>query len=146
MIGFNHALTGGLIGKFLPLPIAIPLALASHFILDMLPHYGIPHAARDDSVFWKWFFTVDFSASLGLAAWAIYYHHWAMYVCGQIAVLPDFVWVAQVIRNRSFDLRGSKTRYEKWHIRIQRFEFPAGIWIELPLAAVLFYFVIMQTS
>ncbi|QQS18487.1 hypothetical protein IPL68_08015 [Candidatus Saccharibacteria bacterium] len=67
MIGFNHALVGGLIGKFVPWPIGVPLALASHFALDMLPHYGIDHAKRDSSRFWKIFFTIDFFATLGLA-------------------------------------------------------------------------------
>jgi len=47
MIGFNHAAVGGFIGKFLPLPIALPLALASHFVLYALPHYGVPHSRRN---------------------------------------------------------------------------------------------------
>lgn len=34
-------------GKYLPWPIAIPLAIASHFVLDALPHYGIDHKTRD---------------------------------------------------------------------------------------------------
>lgn len=33
-----------------------PLALVSHFVLDALPHYGIPHNMRDTSRFWKVFF------------------------------------------------------------------------------------------
>lgn len=146
MIGFNHALVGGLIGKYVPWPLGIPLALASHFVLDMLPHYGIPHDKRDTSVFWKIFFTVDFFAALSLAFWAIANHHYAMYVCGQIAVLPDFVWVASVIRHRSFSLKQADSAYERWHKKIQRYEFPGGLWIELPIAATLFYFVILQSK
>ncbi len=145
MIGFNHALAGGLIAKLVPWPLAIPLALASHFLLDMLPHYGIPHHLRDDSKFWKVFFTIDFFATLSLAFWAISNQHYALYFAGQIAVLPDFVWVAHVVRHRSFSLSKSTSRYEKWHMRIQRFERPWGLWLELPLAALLFYIVILQT-
>jgi hypothetical protein len=147
MIGFNHALVGGLIGKLLPLPIAIPLSIASHFILDALPHYGIPQHHRDSSKFWKYFFILEFFATIGLAVWALANHHYAMYICGQLAVLPDFVWVAKVIKNRSFNL--TKTRvspYERWHIRIQRFERRWGIWVELPLAAILFYWVVLRTN
>jgi len=145
MIGFNHGLVGGLIGKFIPWPLGIPLALASHFALDTLPHYGIPPKKRDKSLFWKLFFTLDFFATLSLAVWAIAHHHYAMYVCGQIAVLPDFVWVAHVVRKHTFDFSGAKNRFERWHIKIQHHEFAGGIWIELPLAAVLFYFCILQT-
>ena len=146
MTGFNHALVGGLIGKFVPLPLAIPLALASHFILDMLPHYGIPHDERDGSTFWKVFFIVDFFAALSLAFWAIANHHYAMYICGQIAVLPDFVWVAKVIKTRSFHLSKTNTRFEKWHIAIQHYEYPWGLWTELPLTAILFFFVVLRTT
>lgn len=146
MIGFNHALAGGLIAKFVPWPLAAPLAVASHFVLDMLPHYGIPAHKRDSSRFWKYFFVADFLLTLSLAFWAIHYHHYAMYVCGQIAVLPDFVWVARVVRKHSFDFSSAESRYEKWHIRIQHYEFPGGLWIELPLAVVLFYFVIIKTT
>lgn len=145
MIGFNHGLVGGLIGKYVPWPIGIPLALGSHFVLDALPHYGIPHHKRDGSRFWEVFFTIDFFATLSLAFWAIAHHHYAMYACGQIAVLPDFVWVAHVVKHGSFDLSGAESRYERWHKRIQRYEVPWGLWIELPLAAVLFYVVILQT-
>ncbi|TAH33991.1 hypothetical protein EYC59_04200 [Candidatus Saccharibacteria bacterium] len=143
MIGFNHALTGGLIATLVPWPLAIPLALASHFLLDMLPHYGIPHQQRDKSKFWKWFFTVDFFATLGLAVWAIANQHYAMYFAGQVAVLPDFVWVAHVVRHRSFELHHSKSRYAAWHKRIQHYERPWGLWVEIPLAAVLFYIVVL---
>lgn len=146
MIGFNHALAGGLIGKLLPWPVAVPVALASHFALDALPHYGIPARKRDTSRFWKAFFTVDFFATLSLAVWALANRHYAMYVCGQIAVLPDFVWVAHVVRKHSFNFSKVKSRYEKWHIDIQRYEFQDGLWIELPTAVVLFYFTVLQTA
>lgn len=146
MTGFNHALVGGLIGKFLPLPLAIPLALASHFGLDTLPHYGMPHGKRDKSYFWKIFFTLDALATLGLAIWAIVNHHYAMYICGQIAVLPDFVWVFKVLRYRTFNLKHNNSWFERWHISIQRLEFPWGIWIEVPLSIGLFWVVILGTN
>ncbi len=98
MIGFNHGTVGALLGKFLPLPIALPLAIASHFILDSLPHYGLPHKTRDKSVFWKILFTVDFFATVGLAIFTITEHQYAWLICGFIAVAPDFVWVSRLLR------------------------------------------------
>lgn len=40
MTATNHMLTGAIIGTLVPNPVAIPLALASHFVLDSLPHFG----------------------------------------------------------------------------------------------------------
>lgn len=42
MTATNHAVTGALIGIAIANPLAIPLAFASHFLLDALPHYGFP--------------------------------------------------------------------------------------------------------
>jgi len=36
----NHLLAGAALAKLLPLPLAIPLAFLSHFVLDALPHFG----------------------------------------------------------------------------------------------------------
>lgn len=95
--------------------------------------------------FGKCFFTVDALATLGLAIWAIHYHHYAMLACGLAAVMSDFLWVAHVIKHRSFDLTTADSRFERWHKKIQTHEFPGGLWIELPLAIVLLYSVILKT-
>jgi hypothetical protein len=141
MTGFNHAASGGLIGRFLPLPIAIPLAFISHFALDSLPHYGIPHSKRDRSLRWRIFSIADFIATVGLAALAISWHKYAMLACGFVACSPDFFWVARVIKTKSFDLSKNRSKFTKWHVKIQRLERPWGIWLEMPLSVVLFYFV-----
>ena len=141
MTGFNHAVSGGLIGRFLPLPLAIPAALASHFVLDSLPHHGIPHHLRDESPGWRTFYVLDFVATLVLGILAISWHRYDMFVCGLVACSPDLLWVARIIRTRSFDLSDNKHWFTKWHVRIQRYERPWGLWVEMPLAGVLFYFV-----
>lgn len=140
MIGFNHAVVGGFIGKFLPLPIALPVALVSHFILDSLPHYGIPHNQRNGLV-WRLTTIFDFFFSWGFLGYVLLSRHdWAMFACGITAASPDFIWVARIVRTRSFDLSKNKSRFTKWHARIQRYERPWGIWVELPIAIVLGYF------
>ncbi|HSE29528.1 MAG TPA: hypothetical protein VLA77_03005 [Candidatus Saccharimonadales bacterium] len=41
MIGLNHALTGAAIGIAVREPLlVVPLAFASHFALDVIPHFG----------------------------------------------------------------------------------------------------------
>lgn len=142
MTGFNHAAIGGFIAKVLPLPLAIPVALASHFALDAMPHYGIPQNQRDGR-FWRYFTTIDFMVAWGLLGGiSLSRHHYAVFLCGLIAASPDFIWVARVIQTRSFNLSDNKTRFAKWHAKIQRYERPWGIYIELPLAIVLCYLVI----
>jgi hypothetical protein len=144
MIGFNHALTGALVARLLPLPLALPVALASHFVLDALPHYGISQKQRDTSRFWKVFFTCDALVTLGLALYAILGHHYALLLGGLVGVIPDFLWVGRVIKNKSFDLSNNTNWFTRWHAAIQKFERPWGLWIELPLAAMLFYIVILR--
>ena len=139
MTGFNHGLTGALIAAYLPLPVALPVALASHFILDTLPHYGIPHSRRNKSKFWKVFFTIDTLATLGLALYAIFDHHFILFLGGLAGVIPDFLWVGKVVRTRSFDLSEHSNWFTRWHASIQKLERPWGLWIEIPVAVILFY-------
>lgn len=142
MIGFNHAVVGGFIGKFLPLPIALPLAFASHFVLDMLPHYGIPHHQRDNR-FWRYFCIADFAVSwVLLGGIALYRHQYAIFFSALAATSPDFIWIARVIRTRSFNFSIHKSRFAKWHASIQRYERPWGIYVDVPLAIVLGYFAV----
>lgn len=142
MIGFNHAATGALIGKFLPWPIALPLAFVSHFALDSLPHYGIEHVKRDKSKAWKIIYLVDFVLAWGLAVLAIRWGRYDMFICGLVSCSPDFFWVLRVVKTHSFNLSANKSRFTKWHAKIQHYERPWGIYLELPLAAILFYFFI----
>lgn len=137
MTGFNHAAVGGFAGKLLPLPFAIPVAFASHFVLDMLPHYGISHDKRDNH-FWRIFTVLDFLLTTAYLVWVLFVQqHYAVFFCGIIAVCPDFIWVARIIRTRSFDLSEPKSRFAKWHARIQRYERPWGIYLEIPLGIIL---------
>lgn len=140
MTGFNHAAVGGLLAVALPLPLAIPAAFISHFVLDMLPHYGIPQHRRDKSWFWRIFGTTDFLAVIflivGLSVFS--WQRLDVLLCALIAVSPDFVWVVRIIANRSFDLSNNQSWFTKMHVRIQRFERPWGVYIEVPLAIALF--------
>lgn len=140
MTGFNHAAVGGLLAVALPLPIAIPLAFVSHFVLDALPHYGIPHKKRDKSRFWRIFTTFDVLIALfllgGLSLFV--WHRPDIFICGLAAASPDFIWVGRILRTRSFDLSKNASKFTKWHVRIQRFERPWGLYLELVFGAVLF--------
>jgi len=136
MTGINHIITGGLIGALVPQPlIAIPLAFASHFLLDMLPHYGdhpsdhlhasnhIRRIVRIDT----WMGVLFFGALLLLRP-----PHWpSMMLAAAAALLPDLMWLPNYIRA----LRGQDQKpynfMMRFHKRIQwaekRSPFHAGI-------------------
>lgn len=140
MIGFNHAAVGGLLAAALPLPLALPLAFLSHFVLDALPHYGIPHDRRDGSRFWRLFGTADVAAALVIVGGlSLLLGRYDIILCGLVAASPDLIWVARIVRNRSYDLSRNSSWFTRMHVRIQRWERPWGIYIELPLAVLLFF-------
>lgn len=142
MIGLNHALTGAALASVLPLPAALPVAFASHFVLDALPHYGIEQHQRNTSQMWKVISGLDVILSLAFGVLTITSHHPALFWCGLVAVAPDFLWVSRIIRNRSFDLSDHGHWFTRWHADIQRYERPWGIWVELPFATALAYVVL----
>ena len=135
----NHSLVGGILGATLPLPIAIPAAFASHFVLDALPHFGVEHGKHGVSPAWKWVHIGDALGTVGLGVWALASHHYAMFAGGFAAVSPDFVWIQRYIADRTFNMNNNMHWFTRWHDGIQRWERPWGMAIELPLAAALLY-------
>lgn len=127
MTGTNHVLTGVAIGLAVHQPaLAIPAAIASHFVLDALPHYG------SDSHSTKRFLYI--LAADGAVIMAILLalaigqpeHFGLAIVCGLLAASPDFMWLPNFLR----DLSDHHTRrlYDnpvtKFHKRIQWAEKP----------------------
>lgn len=136
MTGLNHGLTGGLIALTVNPVVALPLALVSHFILDIVPHYGIDQKERDKSMFWKIFSTLDVLMIAGLAVFTVVSGYFGDFTplivaCAFLATSPDYYWVIEVIKNRSFKLDKHRNRFMKWHAKIQKYEFKKGIYIEL---------------
>lgn len=62
-----------------------------------------------------------------------------MLLCGIVAASPDFLWVRRIVRTRSFDLSNNTSWFTKWHAKIQQFERPWGIYVEMPIVITLGY-------
>lgn len=95
MLGFNHTLAGSIIAVLVPAPL-IPLAsLASHFILDMTPHFGESEIVRPYTKHFKLLIVADAflcALSLSLAIW-LFPDKWLIICVGSFfSVLPDFLW------------------------------------------------------
>jgi hypothetical protein len=98
MTATNHFLTGALIGGLVKNPlIALPLAFASHFVLDMLPHYGTKKEGRLNS---RYMLVIDVVLSVAaLTAIIVLEPRQAilMVACAVVAFSPDLLWLPYLI-------------------------------------------------
>lgn len=140
MTGANHLVTGAVIGAAVVQPaVALPLALASHFVLDALPHYG--DTSKKSWLGRNFNYVLIADAIVGslflLALLATQPVNWGiMALCAVISVLPDVVWVPHYIADMRGNIRpmGAFARFSKW---IQWGERPWGLYVEIVFFAVL---------
>jgi hypothetical protein len=135
MTATNHGVMGMLIGAYLPLPIAIPLAFASHFVLDALPHFGIKRGHRDNSKAYKLFVCADACIALSFAVLSASLGRWDMFIVGWVAYSPDFMWVVGYYKHKKLNVKATN-RFAKFHKNIQKYEKPWGAFVELALLIV----------
>jgi hypothetical protein len=137
MLATNHGLTGMVLGAYLPLPVAVPAAFASHFVMDALPHYGIDHHKRNDSRTYKLVVTCDTVIALAFAAALIPLKKWNMEITGWVAYSPDAMWVAYYFtHHRNLHIIPNNPLL-KFHQRIQKYERPWALAVELVYLALI---------
>ena len=119
--------------------LVIPLAFVSHFFLDMIPHFGIhEHDAtqRNKSIAFCFMLAIDIVLAVTLLAFLpTLLHHaikWWVVLIGMLAAwLPDAIWIRHFVH----DIRGKvgyrKGRFAAFHQKIQWFERPPGLVVEL---------------
>lgn len=133
MTGSNHVVTGALIATVIPQPlVAVPLALLSHFVLDMLPHFGDTdqHSWLNRNFIYILAADAFICASFLLALVILQPVNWVlMIICGVVAVSPDALWLPYYLAERKGIQREHSplAKLFKW---IQWGERPSGIYIE----------------
>ncbi len=142
MRAINHALTGAVIAVVVPHPVvALPLAVISHFVCDVIPHFDTPWLQGMASKRFKAALLID--ASLCVLLVAFLYgaspNNWLLpSLCAFAAASPDFThvpkWLAAV-RGKTHQI----SWLEKFHSNIQWFQRPSGIAVEIPWAAVMIF-------
>lgn len=133
MTGTNHLLTGAAIGAAIANPVALPVAFVSHFVLDLLPHYGNDSKARMRKVLATDAVTCA-TLLINLLAWRP--EHWQlMLACGVLAALPDALWIPYELAERRNQPREYKKLAQFLH-DIQWGERPWGLRIEVPFACI----------
>ena len=127
MTGINHVLTGSAIALAVREPLLVaPLALLSHFILDVTPHFDHPLYQYGSKYFVK-IMASDAVLSIGsviLIMLAVPELAWVIALGALMAIIPDFFWIYYYKHNRP------QTWFFKFHSRIQWYERPPGILVE----------------
>lgn len=95
MLGFNHTLAGSIIAIITPAPLVPAVALASHFITDMLPHFGNSDTVKPYTKPFKALLVADAVLCIAGVSLAIvlFPHLWFIIGVGAFfGILPDFLW------------------------------------------------------
>lgn len=135
MTALNHALTGTAIGLIVGRPeLAIPLALLSHYICDVLPHFGTskPDKALKSSGFRNYLIAEALACMLMVVGlfWLQPVHWLLAAVCAFVAAAPDLLSINRYLKTR----QGKPWRpnpYSRLAKGIQWFERPVGALIEI---------------
>ncbi len=100
MTATNHVLTGAVVATYVHNPwIALPVALASHFALDMVPHFRYPGKSANDP---KFLLTLAIDAALAasilLSLLVLQPSDFILLVaCGVAAASPDLMWLYYLV-------------------------------------------------
>lgn len=144
MTATNHALTGAIIGLVVGEPlVALPAALASHFVCDVIPHFGssLPKKVRLKTAGFRNYLIVDASLCVLLVVCLAIFQpqNWLLAaVCAFLATSPDLFWINKYLKTRRGKhwKRGAFTTFAG---KIQWFERPIGAVVEIAwfIAAVI---------
>lgn len=136
MLGFNHVLAGSLVAVLVPAPLVPVVGFASHFILDLTPHFGNSDRVKPYTRPFKIWLVIDAILcfiGLGYAMW-LFPDKWFIVGIGAFfGALPDFLWLLHHRLWRWLD------RFLDWAEWIQWGERPYG-WIFDVFYALVFAF------
>lgn len=130
MLAANHTIAGVLIGLSVQQPlVAVPIALASHFLLDVIPHHGNDIRFKRGQRRYNQKVALDGLVSIQIALTAVMLQPQAagmILIAVFSSLLPDLLWpIALHIKQK-----GPLWGYFKFHKHIQHSETPRGIIME----------------
>lgn len=131
MTATNHALTGALVATVVKQPwLAVPLAFASHFVCDAIPHFGA-NLKFPGRAMYTWL-VIDGFTALFFAIFLIYKgveNPVLLAICGFVAMSPDLAWLYYGLKGQLSKLK-SYDPISKFHSKIQLYQKPPGLVIE----------------
>lgn len=141
MIATNHMLAGAVVATAVQQPLLVALlAVASHFVLDMVPHFGVHEdkdpVTRNRNPWFQFMLALDLTLVAALLVLLPFVMHgvvspWILLAGMVLAWIPDSVWVHHFIRTHRGHTKHSHGRISRFHQRIQWFERPIGITVEI---------------
>ena len=140
MTASNHTLTGVLIGLAVPVPlVALPLAFASHFALDALPHYEmLDFESKNSQAKFKWILLADAAVMASILLFIILSQpaHWPLLIaCGLLAASPDLMWLPGYISLQTGGVYQNKiyrSKLGQFHTKLGKYANPKGWMFEAP--------------
>lgn len=134
MTATNHVLAGALIASYVHNPwVAIPVAVASHFAMDAMPHFDAPvNVDRDAKKFFLWLMP-DFAMASSILVTLFLLQPsnvWLLLACGVAAASPDLMWLYYQILAKNKD-RSKWPRLVKFHANVQKYTGPRYWPVEL---------------
>ncbi|MEI6237144.1 MAG: hypothetical protein WCP03_00905 [Candidatus Saccharibacteria bacterium] len=135
----NHAITAANISLAVQKWWILPIALASHFIVDCLPHYGEKPGGRG-----KKFFTVQMiDACLLVAMFFLALsnpdnNNLIIWLAMVLAILPDAIWVYRFVHEQHGDINKPVSSFSRLHSKFNWLEHSWGWIIEIGWFIVMF--------
>lgn len=130
----NHALVGTAIALAIKQPaIALPLAFASHFVLDLVPHFGYYGKGFDEAFKHKATYIEIGLSTVGFLVllFTFKYTVWLTAAAAILAMLPDAEWPYRYYLFEQKGLKPPSTFLTKFHASLQWCERPWGIYVEI---------------
>jgi hypothetical protein len=141
MTATNHMLAGAVVATAIQQPLIVfPVVIASHFLLDMLPHFGVREdipSERNKHPLFRYVLLIDLFLTVGLllllpsilrgtVSW------WVLALGMFLAWAPDLMWVREFFQNAKAQEDRQRTGWMvDFHQKIQWFEKPLGLITEV---------------
>lgn len=140
MTATNHILCGAVIATLIQNPVlGVPVAFASHFVLDALPHFGYKDVDDTKIILrHKLGRAVIITDVLVVCLLAVLLYQAKPYalLLGVVAWSPDLIWSYIYVFYERHDKNHIRRGLTNFHQQIQRYERPWGLIVELFLAAL----------
>ena len=132
MTSYNHAVTGALVAVAIKQPaIAFPVAVASHFLFDAVPHWDhkVALSKRKITNIGELIFTSLLVIILSLVINAPY---WLTVSCMILAISPDIMWLPGILHGKLPAMDGPSLLHKvrRFHKKIQWSETGRGFYYE----------------
>ncbi len=117
MLGFNHTLAGSIVAVIVPAPFVPIVALVSHYLLDMLPHFGASDTVKPYTTSFKRLLITDAILCIVALIFAIilFPEQWLIIMIGAFfGTAPDFLWILQNRGPRWLDIILDWSEWIQW--------------------------------